>query len=531
MSVLYDVAIIGFGPSGAVAAALNGQAGSRVFVCDRVREVYDKPRAIALDHEIMRLFQQIGIVEQVVKWSAPFRPSEYFGVHGQLIKRIDTVAPPYPLAYTPTLVFTQPPVETALRAHVAAMSNVDVALGTELTGLTQTDDRVTLELRAENGPMQTVTARYVIACDGAASPVRQWLGIELDDLVFDEPWLVVDLLVNEKGLAKLPKDSVQYCEPDRPCTLVVGPKNHRRWEISLHPDEDPKEAATSEGTWRLLSRWLTPDDAELWRQASYRFHALVARQWRQGRVFLAGDAAHQQPPFLGQGMCQGIRDVANLSWKLKAMLDGSAGDDLLDTYGAERGAHVRQLTTRIKEIGAVICERDVAKAIQRDEQLLAATGGKAQTTARQDIIPPLTEGLLSTERASATGTLFPQPWVKQGVGRVRMDTLTGTGWRLVLDASFASAIPDLPRDLVGRLGLTTIRVTSDEAAPGPGILQETEGVLRDWFLRHGCRAAIVRPDHYVFAVASSAAQVRRELDALARRIGPQTIRETAGMEL
>src|SRR5690606_31037996 len=125
---------------------------------------------------------------------------------------------------------------------------------------------------------------------------------------------------------------------------------HRRWEISLNPGEDPQEAATPEATWRLLSRWLTPEDGELWRQASYRFHALVARQWRLGRVFIAGDAAHQQPPFLGQGMCQGVRDVANLAWKLAAVVRGEVGgaaaEALLDSYGTERTAHVRALTTR-----------------------------------------------------------------------------------------------------------------------------------------------------------------------------------------
>ena len=153
-------------------------------------------------------------------------------------------------------------------------------------------------------------ARWLIGCDGGASAVRGNVGIELDDLDFDEPWLVVDVLVNHRGLAKLPTTSVQFCEPERPCTMVIAPGNHRRWEISLQSGEDPQQAATAEGTWNLLSRWLTPEDGSLWRQSSYRFHALVARHWRARRVFVAGDAAHMQPPFLGQGMCQGVRDPA-----------------------------------------------------------------------------------------------------------------------------------------------------------------------------------------------------------------------------
>lgn len=148
--------------------------------------------------------------------------------------------------------------------------------------------------------------------------------------------------------------SVQYCEPSRPCTYVIGPGNHRRWEMSLKADEDPREVATEAGTWRLLRRWLTPEDATLWRQASYQFHALVASAWRSGAVFLAGDAAHQQPPFLGQGMCQGLRDAANLCWKLIAVHRGEAAAALLDSYQRERRQHVVDLTTRIKAIGALI---------------------------------------------------------------------------------------------------------------------------------------------------------------------------------
>ncbi|MDF3086651.1 FAD-dependent monooxygenase, partial [Burkholderia sola] len=135
-----------------------------------------------------------------------------------------------------------------------------------------------------------------IGCDGASSTVRTQLSIEYEDLVFDEPWLVVDLRVNERGIEKLPKVAIQYCEPSRPCTYIVGPGGHRRWEIMLMPGEDPREMQTEEQVWKLLSRWLTREDAELWRAASYRFHALVAKEWRRGRVFIAGDAAHQQPP-------------------------------------------------------------------------------------------------------------------------------------------------------------------------------------------------------------------------------------------
>uniref|UniRef100_UPI000D37F2B7 bifunctional 3-(3-hydroxy-phenyl)propionate/3-hydroxycinnamic acid hydroxylase n=1 Tax=unclassified Variovorax TaxID=663243 RepID=UPI000D37F2B7 len=493
---VFDVAIAGYGPAGVVAAALLGQQGLSVHVCDRLHDVHQIPRAISLDHEIMRVFQQLGVAQAVAPFCEPFTPSEYYGVDGQLVRRMTMVAPPYPQAYVPSMVFTQPPVERALRARVAQLPNVTVALGAELRGVAQDAQGVTLQLMDATGTARQVRARYLIACDGGASTVRTQLGMPLEDLDFDEPWLVVDVRVNERGLARLPAVSVQYCEPERPCTLVIGPGNHRRWEISLQPGEDPAEAATPERTWALLARWLSPDDGELWRQSSYRFHALVAAEWRRGRVFLAGDAAHMQPPFLGQGMCQGVRDVANLAWKLGAVLRGDVvgapAQALLDSYGAERKAHVRELTSRIKGVGAVICERDPARARARDARLLAEAGGQVKDTPRQDILPGLAAGLLSRHPHAARGSLFPQPWLQVAGERRRMDDVAGHGWRLVL--ADGAILPDDARR-VALPGLRTVDLRRQ---------REAEGVAAAWFARHGCACALLRPDHYVYGVAGSA---------------------------
>jgi 3-(3-hydroxy-phenyl)propionate hydroxylase len=488
--VTFDVAIVGFGPSGAVAAALLGQAGHKVFVCDQSSEVYALPRAIALDHEILRVFQKLGLMAAIEPFIEPFTDSCYYGVDGRLIRRMTMIAPPYPLGWTPSVVFSQPPVERALRAAVQALANVTVRLGVGVDSLRQNRDSV--ELGLANG--ERVRARFAIGCDGASSTVRALTGIGLDDLGFDEPWLVVDVLANELGLARLPAESVQYCEPQRPCSYVIGPKNHRRWEISLKPGESSAAAASPAGTWLLLERWITPDEGRLWRQASYRFHALVAHEWRKGRVFLAGDAAHQQPPFLGQGMCQGIRDVVNLAWKLDAVLHGSAGEKLLDSYGRERRAHVRELTTRLKAIGALIGERDPAKARARDERLLGEAGGQVRATPRQDVLPRLESGALSASDTSARGTLFPQPWLRRAEGARRMDDVVGGGWRLVTTSR--PVLPETPAEL------------PDLHATDLGALDEIDGVLAAWFERHGCAAALVRPDHYVFGTARSPAAVQ-----------------------
>jgi 3-(3-hydroxy-phenyl)propionate hydroxylase len=272
---------------------------------------------------------------------------------------------------------------------------------------------------------------------------------------------VIDLRVNERGLAKLPQVSIQYCEPERPSTYLVGVGSHRRWELMLQPNEKPDP-------WKLLERWLTPADAELWRAASYRFHALVAREWRCGRVFLAGDAAHQQPPFTGQGMCQGIRDAANLSWKLHYKLTGKATDKLLDTYQEERKQHVIRLTEVIKDIGRLIGERDPKAARERDKRLLEQAGGQIVTVPRQNLIPPLEGGFRSIHPHSANGTLFP----KDGAG----------GMRVVVKP------------------------------------QQPDPILYPWFERWKCLAAIVRPDHYVFGIANSNPALDRTLKGMAEQL-------------
>ncbi len=524
----YEVVVVGFGPSGAVAAGLLGQRGRKVLCIDRAREVYDKPRAIAVDHEIMRVFQGLGVVERIAEHVAVFPPSEYYGVDGQLIKRIDTVPKPWPLGYMPTMVFTQPPVEAALREHASALESVEVALGTELVGFEERAQGVTVNLKDDAGNTRTVTCDYLIGCDGASSTVRTQLGIAYEDLVFDEPWLVVDVRVNESGIAKLPKVAVQYCEPSRPCTYIVGPGGHRRWEIMLMPGEDPREMQTEAQVWKLLSRWLTREDGELWRAASYRFHALVAQEWRRGRVFIAGDAAHQQPPFIGQGMCQGIRDVVNLVWKLDAVMQGEAQSALLDSYAVERGLHVRRLTTRIKEIGKLICERDVAAARERDARLLREAGGQIKTIARQDIVPRLEAGLLANAAHAANGTLFPQPRVLHGD---EADAADGADEGALLDIVVGGAVPgrwrivtlggDLVTDAVQaaaqRIGAQLIELAPDGDVQHAAVLPQThrvveiDGVLAGWFQRNECRAAIVRPDHYVYGVATDVATLAASL--------------------
>jgi 3-(3-hydroxy-phenyl)propionate hydroxylase len=511
----FDVCIVGFGPTGAVAACLLGSAGYKVCVIDRLTDVYDKPRAIALDHEIMRAFQNLGIAEEISPYVAPYPASVFVGVDGQVIQRLDAAPPPFSQGWAPNYSFSQPPVEACLRACAERNANVTVLLGQELISIVQDADGVDLQMRTQDG-LATARARYVIGADGANSTVRRLCAIALEDLDFDEPWLVVDVKVNEDSLTSLPDISIQYCEPSRPATYVVGPGNHRRWEIMLTEEDDPADVVKPDRLWQLLRRWVAPETAKIWRSATYRFHAVVAERWRQKNVFLAGDAAHQQPPFLGQGMCQGIRDAVNLSWKLDVVMRGLAPDALLDTYGEERRDHVVRLIEVVKRLGRFVCERDEARARERDATLIAAMGGKIVTTIRQEIMPGLATGLLSKHETSANGTLFPQPRLSDG--RL-LDEALGQGFRLIL-----SADATLPKANLARFpGLQVAQIatgggTYEGEEGGPRCLTELDQVVANWFQRHGAVAALVRPDNYVFGVAKADTEIALLVEDCADRL-------------
>ncbi|PHR92586.1 MAG: FAD-binding monooxygenase [Robiginitomaculum sp.] len=501
---IYDVCIVGFGPTGAVTASLLANAGHSVIVVDRLTEVYDKPRAIALDHEIMRVFQNMGIIDDILPYVAEYPPSEYVGVDGDIIKRLDVSPPPYPQGWAPNYSFTQPPVERLLRKS-AEDAGVTILLGHEFVSLQDRDEKVTVSLRDPEDKHIEYHARYVIGADGANSTVRRLCGLELIDLVFDEPWLVVDVQVNEETLSTLPDVNVQYCEPKRPGTYVVGPANHRRWEIMLNEDECLDGSLSPERVWELLKRWITPKTANLWRSATYRFHAVVASKWRRGRVLLAGDAAHQQPPFLGQGMCQGVRDAVNLSWKLDLVLRKQASENLLDTYGEERRTHVTALMNIIKALGRFIGERDVNRARERDKKALADMGGTVVTTSRQDIMPALSVGVLSTQKNDGRGTLFPQPRLIDGS---LLDDSLGQGLRLILSGDTGDFSPK--KSMVPE-GLTIARVFEQtDAQSNNSVVSnfvEAEGVVTSWFRKNQAVAALVRPDNYIFGTAEKISDV------------------------
>lgn len=394
---MHDVAIIGYGPVGATLANILGQAGLDVVVLEREAAAYHLPRAVHFDDEVMRVFQGIGLAEAILPLTITSPGMKFVDRDGALLLDWSRPVGIGPQGWHASYRFHQPALEDALRAGVARYPNVDLRARTHVTAMTRDG-----ALETSAGPLQ---ARWVVGCDGANSLTRQTIctppgapgGDGFDDLGFDERWLVTDLIL-KRPRPDLGDHSIQHCDPARPATYVRGVGERRRWEITLHPGEEPADP------WPLLARWITPDDATLERAAIYTFRSAVARKWREGRLLIAGDAAHLTPPFMGQGMCAGIRDVANLGWKLAAVLRG-ADEALLDTYQSERAPHARAYIETAMRLGGLINTRAMALALGeapegpvRMESIAPALGGFTAPLGRPAPQPRLADGALLDDR-------------------------------------------------------------------------------------------------------------------------------------
>ena len=467
-----DVLIVGLGPVGAMLGVLLARSGVSSIAIDKDVAVYPLPRAAHFDHEIMRLFQQIGIAEEVGRHARPAPAYEFRAADGQVLVRLD-LPQEAPCGWAAGYMFHQPGVENALRAKLAASPLAQMRLAHRFVRLDEDDSGVTALIEGPDGAAQ-VRARYLVGCDGASSPVREAIGGELDDYKFDEPWLVIDAVASEG--ARLPEVNLQICDPARPTTCVLmGPGRHR-WEFMLLPGETAEQVLEDDFITPLLAAW-DCGPVVIDRKAVYRFHGLVAKQWRRGRVLLAGDAAHQMPPFAGQGMCSGLRDAANLAWKLKAVLGGEADEALLDTYQAEREPHVRTYIELAIGMGRVVCTLDPQIAAQRDAGMLAQRAAGAPALAPAAPAPLASACVMAG--ASGAGALFPQPISGPADRRLRLDEALGDGpWLICRAPGSAAALPQV-----------------DLADPRLAPFRQN---LADWLDRHQAEAVLVRPDRYVF---------------------------------
>ncbi|SPF06372.1 bifunctional 3-(3-hydroxy-phenyl)propionate/3-hydroxycinnamic acid hydroxylase MhpA [Streptomyces sp. MA5143a] len=506
MAPHYDVAVVGYGPTGLAAASLLGRLGHRVVVCERWPALYGLPRLTHIDDETARTVQAAGDVDEALRDSSP---CEYLWVNGkgETLVRIPAT-PDGPMGYPDHISMYQPHVEQAIDKRLRGYGTVDVRQGWAVTGLDQDDDGVTLHLSGWNtetncadGPRDEVRARYVIAADGSRSGVRELLAVEREDFGFNEQWLNIDT----EWLRPQPPEfahGTQYCDPARGhMTINIG-TTRQRFEFAVLPGETREEMTAPETAWRLLGEYheLGPDDVRIIRQLVYGFEARIATRWRTDRVFLAGDAAHTMPPYLGQGACSGIRDATNLAWKLHLVLSGLAPEALLGTYESERRPHVTALTHMAIGLGKVANTHDVEAAAARDAAFFA---GKVPPPPP---FPPLSGGVLRKEAGTPVGTLTPQGRIRLADGRTgRLDDLTGYGFTVVTAEDPTAALGPGRLARLERLGCAVVALDT---------VDDLDGRHREYLQRLGAVAYLARPDFVLFGTAADSTDLGALVDDL-----------------
>jgi 2-polyprenyl-6-methoxyphenol hydroxylase-like FAD-dependent oxidoreductase len=523
-----DVLVVGYGPVGQLLTILLAERGYRVTVLERKAEPYPRPRAVHYDDEIARVFAAAGVGDEMAAISMPSGEYDWRSADGRTLLHFDWGAAGLS-GWPASNMFAQPRLEAVLAARAESFPSVRVRRGWQAVGLTESEDQVAVTAAGADGAGETIRARYVVGCDGANSFVREWLGTGLTDLGFFYDWLILDVVPHDQEREWKPFN-LQICDPARPTTVVSGGPGRRRWEFMRLPDETIEELNTEQTAWRLLAPWqLTPGNADLERHTVYTFQARWADEWRRGRVLIAGDAAHLMPPFAGQGMCSGIRDSANLAWKLDLVLSGRAGDALLDTYTTERSAHIQNAIGMSVELGNVICLTDPAAVAARDEVMLKAEG--RPEVALPPIPPPvLGPGVLSVAAdgtgAGIAGQLSPQGRVRSAVGVTGLfDQVVGIGFVVAGGPDVSFGFNDSVRACLARLGAHVVRFVPPGTEPGAGedgteVLVDVDGVYLPWLRAAGYEAVVIRPDYYVFGGAASASGLPALLGDLTAKLGP-----------
>jgi 2-polyprenyl-6-methoxyphenol hydroxylase-like FAD-dependent oxidoreductase len=460
------------------------------------------PRAVHFDDEIGRIFQSIGLTDEIRSISDAVPDFyEWRNAAGDTLVRIDwsgTGASGWPTAS----FFSQPDLEETLASAVEQMPTVTVLRGAQAVDINNGPDGVRVVYTGGGDQTHSAEASFAVGCDGANSFVRESMGVTSHDLGFFFDWLIVDTVpLDERTWSP---QNWQLCDPARPTTIVSGGPGRRRWEFMRLPGEDREGLNTAETAWELLEPWgRTPHNTRIERHAVYSFAARWADRWNVGRLAIAGDAAHLMPPFAGQGMCSGIRDAANLSWKLDRVLRGQSDVALLDSYTSERSVHLQHAIAMSVELGRVICVLDPREAAERDRRMIGG-GADPQRVLPVTALPVLGDGVTATSEGvgALRGTLLPQfPVIHCGRTQL-LDDATGPG-ALLLVYGHQCAVAEEARPVLEKAG---VRIVTTDVDGDPDLV-DGEGCWKAWFANHSIKCVLVRPDHYVFGALDSCADI------------------------
>ena len=403
----YDVVIVGFGPTGGTLANLLALQGFSILIIEKEKSFYPLPRAVHFDDEIMRVFQTIGITDKFLKHTIINKGTKFVNSKNQVV--LDW---PRPRSITengwyPSYRFHQPDLERKLRRRLKDFKKVSVMQSTKVNSLKEEKSSVKIFIEnINNNKISEIRAKYIIGCDGARSTIRKQIKAKFQNLGFTQKWAVVDLIL-KKNKKELPDRTIQYSNSKRPATYCRNVGKRRRWEFAINNKESEKKVLSNSYIWNFLKPWLKPSEAIMERKTIYTFQSAISKKWKKGRVFLAGDAAHLMPPFMGQGMCAGVRDASNLAWKIAYCLKNNHSEKLLNTYQSERYSNVIEYIKTTVKMGEFV---NAVGTSNITGEVSSTTNGQKSM---KSIKPKLGKGLGKINDKNR-GKIFPQFKLKNG---------------------------------------------------------------------------------------------------------------------
>jgi len=491
-----DIAIVGAGPIGLMLANLLGADGVNVVLVEQNDGLVGLPRAIAYDAETLRLFAQVGLFDAIADGLVQDPEVVYLNARG--VELMEMNPPRSAYGHSQLGTFYQPRLEQVLLAGLARFDSVRALFNHRVTSISQ--DQLGVEILVETpAGSRSLRAKFLVGCDGGNSSTRDWIGSRFLGSTYAERWLVIDARIDNHDVDKI----TFFCDPRRPAVRLPAVGSRVRWEFMQLPGERPDELVGVDSVRRLLAPFVDFSAVEIERRVVYTFHARVADRWRKGRVLLAGDAAHLMPPFAGQGMNGGMKDVANLAWKLAAVVAGNASDEILDTYEIERAGHVRAMVNLSRRLGAIIMPTNPAIAAARDAvfAVLNLSRGFRSFVRRGGLLPPphiARSALTSARRDAVVGQMLPQPMVKLAGNGRPLDYWLGCNEWLALGVGVDPRAELSPRDgaILDGLGAHFVAINSAAAVPTLGLQSQDQSFLA-WAKSHRVRGILVRPDRFI----------------------------------